>query len=150
MLPPNRQRGEVLGFQPASQPGQKRETLFTAEGLLCLYDGEERGGDTSVGGEPLTCGRGDAASHSSTIVSSQWYYVVFFWFALHPRMKKIHIYINRVWKSPDNKEWWVCEVNLTKRRFSSSLSSRWGIFLSSFRPLYRKWWSMVQINTKLF
>lgn len=64
--------------------------------------------------------------------------------------KKIYIYINRVWKSPDNKEWWVCEVNLTKRRFSSSLSSRWGILLSSFRPLYRKWWSMVEINTKLF
>lgn len=47
MLPPHRQRGEVLGFQPARQPGQKRETLFTAAGLLCLYDGEEREGDTS-------------------------------------------------------------------------------------------------------
>lgn len=52
MLPPHRQRGEVLGFQPARQPGQKRETLFTAAGLLCLYDGEEREGDTSGGGAP--------------------------------------------------------------------------------------------------
>lgn len=31
---------EMEGFQPARWPGQRRGTLFTADGLLCLDNGE--------------------------------------------------------------------------------------------------------------
>lgn len=51
-----REREGILGFQPARGSQDKRDTLFTAEGLLCLCDGEEREIEGEVSPQPVTAG----------------------------------------------------------------------------------------------